>query len=103
MKELSPITYVTSDAPPFLFLHGDQDDVVPPECALRLHDKLTAHNVSSEFYMLEGATHASAHFSQESIQNDAGIYELQVEYTMSCHFSRHREHKEVYSDYTSVN
>ena len=68
MKELSPITYVTPDAPPFLFLHGDQDDVVPPECALRLHDKLTAHNVSSEFYMLEGATHASAHFSQESIQ-----------------------------------
>lgn len=40
----------------------------PPECALRLHDKLTAHNVSSEFYMLEGATHASAHFSQKSIQ-----------------------------------
>ena len=40
----------------------------PPECALRLHDKLTAHNVRSEFYMLEGATHASAHFSQKSIQ-----------------------------------
>lgn len=68
-EELSPIRYVTQDAPPFLFLHGDCDDVIPPESALRLHDKLIAHNISSEFYMLEGATHASAHFSQEPIQN----------------------------------
>lgn len=65
---LSPTSYVTEDAPPFLFLHGDQDQVVLPECALRLHDKLIAHGVSSEFYMLEGADHASAHFSQEPIQ-----------------------------------
>lgn len=67
-EELSPTTYVTEDAPPFFFLHGDQDPVIPFDSALRLHDKLTAHGVSSEFYLLEGATHASAHFSQVSIQ-----------------------------------
>lgn len=68
-RELSPITYVTPDAPPFLFLHGDCDSVIPPDSALRLHDELVRQGVSSEFYMIEGGTHASAHFSQEPIQN----------------------------------
>ena len=68
VAELSPSSYVRPDAPPFLFLHGDQDNVVKPACALSLHDKLTQNGVSSEFYMIEGATHASAHFAQAPVQ-----------------------------------
>lgn len=68
VAELSPASYVSPEAPPFLFLHGDRDEVVRPECALSLHDKLTRNGVSSEFYMIEGASHASAHFAQAPVQ-----------------------------------
>lgn len=68
VAELSPASYVSKDAPPFLFFHGDQDDVVEPECALRLYNRLTQNGVPTEFYMIEGAAHASAHFVQAPVQ-----------------------------------
>lgn len=65
---LSAVNYVTKDAPPFLFLHGDQDPVIPWQSAYVLHQALAAQGGSSAFYLVEGGSHASAHFAQAPIQ-----------------------------------
>ena len=54
---VSPITYITSDDPPFLILHGDRDGVVPLEQAKILNQKLTEANVSNKFVIVEGGDH----------------------------------------------
>jgi len=54
---VSPITYITSDDPPFLVLHGDRDGVVPLEQAKILNQKLTEANVSNKFVIIEGGDH----------------------------------------------
>lgn len=65
---LSAVRYVTKDAPPFLFFHGDQDSLIPWQSAFALHEALEEKGVPSTFYLVEGASHASAHFGQEPIQ-----------------------------------
>lgn len=54
---VSPVTYITSDDPPFLILHGDRDGVVPLEQAKILNQKLTKANVSNKFIIVEGGNH----------------------------------------------
>jgi len=54
---VSPITYITSDDPPFLILHGDRDGVVPLEQAKILNQILTEANVSNKFVIVEGGDH----------------------------------------------
>jgi acetyl esterase/lipase len=39
-RAASPVTYVSADDPPFLIIHGDQDQVVPPEQSERLYEDL---------------------------------------------------------------
>jgi acetyl esterase/lipase len=56
----SPVTYVTADDPPFLILHGDQDDVVPPEHSERLYARLTEAGVPVVFVLVENAGHGFA-------------------------------------------
>ncbi len=53
----SPMTYITADDPPFMILHGDQDDVVPIRQSERLHEALTAEGVPSTFITVENAGH----------------------------------------------
>src|SRR5207237_10124027 len=40
LSRASPVTYVTKDAPPFLIMHGDKDQVVPFSQSQILYDKL---------------------------------------------------------------
>jgi len=42
LEDASPVTYITKDAPPFLILHGDQDQVVPLSQSQEFYDKLKA-------------------------------------------------------------
>lgn len=64
-RAVNPITYVTSDAPPFLIQHGTADCNVPPQQGQLLYDALEpaigADNVTLTF--LEGAGHGGAQFS----------------------------------------
>ncbi len=57
-RQASPITYVTTDDPPFLIMHGDQDRVVPLEQSQKLHDALTGAGVEVELVVMEGHGHA---------------------------------------------
>jgi acetyl esterase/lipase len=42
LQRASPVTYVSSHAPPFLILHGDHDDLVPLQQSRELYQKLKA-------------------------------------------------------------
>jgi acetyl esterase/lipase len=53
----SPITYVDPSDPPFLFVHGLQDDVVAPEQSRLLHTALLAARVPAGFVELPNAGH----------------------------------------------
>lgn len=53
----SPTTYARPDAPPFLIVHGESDDIVPVEHARILHRALTAAGASAQLLILSNAGH----------------------------------------------
>jgi acetyl esterase/lipase len=53
----NPITYVSSDAPPFLIIHGDSDPLVPYQQSVLLKDALEAVGVLVSFYTVVGEGH----------------------------------------------
>jgi acetyl esterase/lipase len=54
----NPITHVTKDAPPFLLVHGDKDDLVPLEQSELLRDALTKAGVPVTLYVAKGVGHS---------------------------------------------
>jgi acetyl esterase/lipase len=56
-KEMSPINWVTSDAPPILIIHGDADRVVPFEQSQRLVEKLEQAKVPVKLDVRKGRDH----------------------------------------------
>ena len=56
-KEASPITHVSRDDPPFLFLHGDQDDIVPYSMSENMQQALNKFNIPTKLIRVEGAGH----------------------------------------------
>jgi acetyl esterase/lipase len=56
-RRASPITYATSDDPPFLIIQGDQDTLVPPSQSQELLQKLQAAGVSAKLVVVANAGH----------------------------------------------
>ena len=56
-KRAGPITYVTSDDPPFLIVHGDQDSLVPWQQSQMLADSLREVNCNVTLKIVPGAGH----------------------------------------------
>ena len=56
-RKASPYNYVTKDAPPFLFFHGSDDELVPVDQSKRLADKLKNAGVPVQLVVLEGERH----------------------------------------------
>jgi acetyl esterase/lipase len=56
-KNASPINYATKDAPPFLFFHGTDDQLVPVDQSIRLAEKLRQVGVPADMVALEGEGH----------------------------------------------
>ena len=54
----SPITHVTVDDPPFLLIHGDQDEVVPFEQTQLIYDRLVQTNVPAQLVIVKNAGHS---------------------------------------------
>jgi acetyl esterase/lipase len=54
---LSPILFVSSDDPPTLLIHGDNDTLVPIAHSQRLHAALKEAGVATEFVTIPGGTH----------------------------------------------
>jgi acetyl esterase/lipase len=53
----SPISYVSSNAPPFLIMHGDRDRTVPFDQSERLYEALKKAHVDVTFIPMKGAGH----------------------------------------------
>lgn len=61
-EEASPVTYASAGAPPTLVIHGDGDELVFPEHARRVGERLTAAGVPSAVVRLPWATHGCDYF-----------------------------------------
>jgi acetyl esterase/lipase len=55
--EASPINHVSTDDPPFLFIHGDKDPVVPYVLSENMYNKLLEMKVESNLITVEGGVH----------------------------------------------
>lgn len=67
VAKANPITYVDKNDPPFLLFHGTNDMSVSPSQTLIMHEALREAGVSSTRYVIEGAGHAGAEFSDPRV------------------------------------
>lgn len=67
VAKANPINYVDKDDPPFLLFHGSQDRSVSPSQTLLMHNALREAGVHSSRYVIEGAGHATAEFSDPQV------------------------------------
>lgn len=56
-KRVSPLTYVRKGLPPILTIHGDRDQLVPYEHAVRLHEALDKAGVQNTLLTIPGGGH----------------------------------------------
>jgi alpha-L-fucosidase 2 len=59
LREASPITYVTKNAPPFLQILGDKDEYIPFSEATNLQDALRKAGVKSQIIRIPNGTHGT--------------------------------------------
>ncbi len=57
-RHASPATWISSDDPPALILHGTKDALVPVSQSKLLHEHLTKAGVGSQLLVIEGAPHS---------------------------------------------
>lgn len=60
LKDVSPVSFVSSDDPPVMQVHGDKDDIVPIEHAQKMDEKLKSLKIRSELVVVPGANHGVA-------------------------------------------
>lgn len=65
----SPLSYVTSAAPPFQISHGTSDNLVPHQHSELLHEQLVKAGVSSELYLVHDFRHGFLNPSDRSDVN----------------------------------
>lgn len=58
LAKASPVTYVTKKTCPFLIMHGDLDDAIPPAQSQELYDLLKANGVDAQYHLLHGYGHS---------------------------------------------
>lgn len=64
---VSPVHYVSKDAPPFLILHGTHDTLVPYAQSVQLEASLKAQGVPVWLQTLPGAGHGGPLFSKPAV------------------------------------
>ena len=62
LRSASPLHYLTSDDPPLLIMHGEQDPVVPVALSQLLHDRYKQAGLDSELHIIPGAGHGGRSF-----------------------------------------
>ena len=68
-KAVSPVTYVSKDAPPFLIIHGTADTLVPYAQSVELEAALKTAGVDVLLQPIPGAGHGnSPHFTSPAAQ-----------------------------------
>lgn len=67
VRRASPVSYVGKAAPPFLFLHGEEDTMVAVSQSVHFHRALCRSGVQSECFILKGAGHGGACWAQPGV------------------------------------
>lgn len=62
------MSYITPKTPPFLILHGDNDNIVPLWHSELLYSALQGKGIESNLFVIEGANHADRHFFQDEVK-----------------------------------
>lgn len=62
-RRLSPVTYVRAGSPPVITIHGDKDQSVPYDQALRLEEALRRAGVAHQLHTVRGGGHGG--YSQQ--------------------------------------
>lgn len=57
IKDVSPVTHVSSDDPPMMIVHGDADVIVPFPHAESMYDRLQKAGVKTELVRIKGGRH----------------------------------------------
>lgn len=70
-RRASPLSYVRSDNPPIITIHGDADDVVPYSQAVRLQQALSKAGVNNELFTVKGGGHGQFTDAQNRSAYDA--------------------------------
>ncbi|HYI06851.1 MAG TPA: prolyl oligopeptidase family serine peptidase, partial [Reyranella sp.] len=58
-KRVSPLTYVRAGLPPILTIHGDKDQLVPYQHAVRLHDALAKAGSPNQLLTIPEGRHGN--------------------------------------------
>lgn len=66
-RDLSLLTRVSPQAPPFLIAHGDHDHVVAPSEGEALHHALSRAGTDTQFMLLGGAGHEGQEFDRPAV------------------------------------
>lgn len=66
--EASPLDHVSGNEPPFLFLHGRADDVIPCWHSEKMHDELIKKGVLSKLILLDGVGHGFGYGTKSPAQ-----------------------------------
>lgn len=72
----NPITYITKEAPPFLIMHGNQDNLVPYQQSELLRDALQRAGAPVTLKIIEGAGHGFG--GQDIDRHVADFFEQQL-------------------------
>lgn len=67
----APLERITAQAPPFLFLHGTKDELVPAEHCERMAAKLRACGVAASVCLIPGAGHGFGYGVEKPAQKTA--------------------------------
>lgn len=78
-ERVSPLSHVRSGLPPILTIHGDADDIVPFDHAVRLHQALDEAGVPAKLHAIEGGGHGGF-TDAESLAAYRAIREFLVEH-----------------------
>lgn len=73
LRQASPLTHVSTDDPPFLILHGEEDRLVPLEQSQLLYEQLLVAGVPAELVVVMNAGHG---FKPEGGQPDPDREEI---------------------------
>jgi dipeptidyl aminopeptidase/acylaminoacyl peptidase len=70
LRRANPIAYARAGAPPFLIVHGDQDQVVPLASARWLQDALAKVNTPASLHVLGGVGHDVWYWDYDSLATE---------------------------------
>jgi len=76
--DVSPISFVSSDDPSVMQVHGDKDDIVPVEHARKMDQRLKSLGVKSELVVVEGANHGVAGAGPQVTERAASFVRAQM-------------------------